>query len=223
MKKPRQVRSQQTLDRLLDAAEELIAQKGFENTSVADIAKKAKSSVGAFYSRFHDKDGLLTGLQERFIEEAVATAEAVLDPKRWEGASTPEIVREAMAFLVRTVRERQGLLVAFSLRAAHDATFARRNMFMGLHIAERLRDLLLSRREEIRHPNSDLAIRFGYGVILGSLQQQAIIFNAAAPLDPISDEQAAGEYARLYLSYLGIEEAAQEKVSEGAPQRVRPA
>ena len=89
---PRQARSQETLDRILDAAEALVAEKGFEDTPVSEIVQRAGSSVGAFYARFHDKDGLLHALYERYYEEAVATADAALAPARWEGAQVAELI-----------------------------------------------------------------------------------------------------------------------------------
>ena len=55
----RQARSQETLERLLDSAEALIENKGFDDVTVADIAARAGFSVGAVYSRFHDKIGVL--------------------------------------------------------------------------------------------------------------------------------------------------------------------
>ena len=51
---PQQARSQETLDRILDAAERLVSEKGFEDTTVADVVARAGSSVGAFYTRFRD-------------------------------------------------------------------------------------------------------------------------------------------------------------------------
>src|ERR1700752_3440853 len=110
---PRQAPSQDTLDRILDAAETLIAEKGFADATVADIARRAGSSVGSFYTRFHDQDRLLYALYERYFEQATATADAALDPKRWEGAGIAEILRAVTRFLVQVYRERAGLIRAF--------------------------------------------------------------------------------------------------------------
>ena len=52
---PQQARSQATLARLLDATEVLLDEAPFDDLSVQDICKAAKSSVGAFYARFADK------------------------------------------------------------------------------------------------------------------------------------------------------------------------
>ena len=56
---PRQQRSAATLDRIVRAAEELFAERGFEGATVDDIVARAGSSKGSFYSRFADKQALL--------------------------------------------------------------------------------------------------------------------------------------------------------------------
>ena len=48
---PKQARSEQTLYRLLDAAQELIAAKGLADVSIPEIVRRAGSSVGGFYGR----------------------------------------------------------------------------------------------------------------------------------------------------------------------------
>ena len=112
---PQQARTRQTLTRMLDAAEKMVASKGFADTAITEIAKAAGGSVGGFYRRFEDKQGLLQALHARFCEEARATADAALDPHRWRDASTAEVVREFVAFLVRIFREREGSFRAYQL------------------------------------------------------------------------------------------------------------
>ena len=75
VKPTHQAHSQETLERLLDAAEELVSERGFDNTTVSEIVHRANSSVGAMYARFNDKDSLLVCLHERFCEQALATAD----------------------------------------------------------------------------------------------------------------------------------------------------
>lgn len=55
----------QTRTRLLDAAEELFAQRGIAVTPIEDIAESAGFSRGAFYSNFEGKGDLVLALLER--------------------------------------------------------------------------------------------------------------------------------------------------------------
>jgi hypothetical protein len=46
--RPKQARSEQTLQRILDAAEGLIEEKGLADASIPEIVRRAGSSVGGF-------------------------------------------------------------------------------------------------------------------------------------------------------------------------------
>jgi len=68
MKRKRMTREdarEQTTQRLLDAAQKLIAKKGVNAASVEDIAEAAGYTRGAFYSNFSSKDDLFIELLRR--------------------------------------------------------------------------------------------------------------------------------------------------------------
>ena len=213
----RQARSQETLERLLDSAEALIADKGFDDITVAEIAARAGFSVGAVYSRFHDKQGLLHSLQDRFVDEANLTTDDAFDPERWLGASIEEIVSELTVFLVEIHRERRGVLRELLSRMKSEASMVERKERLVAHVGEHLESLLMARADRIGHPNPPAAIRFGLRLVLSALEQ-AILFDAAGAYGiPASDERLAGELTRAYLAYLDLDE--QPLAASGARQR----
>jgi AcrR family transcriptional regulator len=61
---------EQTTQRLLDAAQKLIARKGLDAASVENIAAAAGYSRGAFYSNFESKDDLFIELLRRDHQKA---------------------------------------------------------------------------------------------------------------------------------------------------------
>jgi AcrR family transcriptional regulator len=69
----------QTTQRLLDAAQKLIAKKGLAATSVEDIAAAAGYSRGAFYSNFNGKSDLFIELLRRDHDHASAEFFALVD------------------------------------------------------------------------------------------------------------------------------------------------
>ena len=89
---PKQHRSRRTLQRIVRAALELIAQNGVEGTPVGAIARRAGSSVGSFYARFNGKTDLLVYLDERIWE----TVE-----QQWSEAVAAGLVDRPIAQLVR--------------------------------------------------------------------------------------------------------------------------
>lgn len=66
---PQQARSAQTLSRVLDACDVLLAKRAFEQISMQDIAREAGVSVGNLYNRFSDRDALVDHIIERHQQE----------------------------------------------------------------------------------------------------------------------------------------------------------
>lgn len=201
-----QARSQQTLERLLDSAEALIADKGFDDVTVTDIAARAGFSVGAVYARFHDKKGVLHCLQDRFVKEAYLTTDVVFDPDRWEGASIREIVGELIVFLVEIHRERSGVLRELIVGTRSEPPMVQRKEGLVAHVSQRLCALLLPRAERITHADPVAAVGFGLRLVLGTLEQ-AILFGEGGLFGvPSSDDELAAELTRAFLGYLGVDE-----------------
>jgi AcrR family transcriptional regulator len=68
---------EQTTQRLLDAAQKLIARKGLDAASVENIAAAAGYSRGAFYSNFDSKDDLFIELLRRDHQKATGELNAL--------------------------------------------------------------------------------------------------------------------------------------------------
>jgi AcrR family transcriptional regulator len=200
-----QARSQETLERLLDAAEELLSESGFDSATVSEIVRRANSSVGAMYARFSDKDSLLVCLHERFCEQAIATAEMALEPQRWEGSSIADIITTTIPFLTHTYHHKRGLIRAFIAKCSTDDKFAERGSRVGREISGKLITLFLARRSEIRHPDPMLAIDFGLRLIFDSLDHETMYVDFPRSKIQLTREQLAEELSRAFLSYLGVE------------------
>ncbi len=202
---PQQTRSQETLDRILDAAESVLARKSFSEATLAEIMQEAGVTVGAFYRRFPDKDALLHLLDERFFEDLRQRAVEVLAPERWHGASIPEIVGEFSRAAVGLYRQRRGLLRSLFLRARVDPVLQKSARQVNGDYIGRLKHLFIARGAEITHPDPERAVELGYMVFVGALRE-TILFGEVWP-DPsrVVDGSLDRELARLYLSYLGCE------------------
>lgn len=216
VRQPRQARSQETLDRILDAAEALVAEKGFEDATVAEIARRAESSVGAFYARFRDKDGLLYALYERYFEQATATADAALDPARWAGVPIPGILRAVVRFLVEIYRQQRGLIRAFVVRNHTDAEFRARQERLSHYVNAKLSELLLARRAEIDHADPARAAAFGLTMTVSTIESAILFGEMRSSALALTDDELSSELTRAYLAYLGVPET---RAPSGDPDR----
>jgi AcrR family transcriptional regulator len=205
---PRQARSRATFDRLLSAAVALLAERRFEEASVAELVRRAGSSVGAFYARFGSKEALLHELDVRLFEVGRAHWKEFLAPARWKGASAADILDEIVAQIVDRRRERRGLQRALALyvRSRPGSDFARRGARLNRLLTERLTELMLERRSEIGHPRPGLAVAFALEII-DSVTRDAILF-ADAGLAParLSDAGLKAELSKTLRRYLQLGE-----------------
>ncbi|MFD2422635.1 TetR/AcrR family transcriptional regulator [Amycolatopsis pigmentata] len=93
--------------RILDAAEELFAERGFERTSFVDVAERSGISRGSIPWHFKNKDGLLIAVLDRAMDrfmdpeqyhQALPTLATLLeDYRRWVASGN-----SALMFMVLT-------------------------------------------------------------------------------------------------------------------------
>ncbi|RMF20961.1 MAG: TetR/AcrR family transcriptional regulator [Deltaproteobacteria bacterium] len=212
---PQQARTRESLTRLLDAAEDLVSERGFDEASVADITRRARSSVGGFYRRFRDKQGLLHALHERFCEEAQATADEAFDPERWRGADAGLIIDAFVSFLVEIYREKAGLLRAFLVQAALDTSVRERTEALFEYLVTGLSVLLEARREEIGHPDPAMASEFGMRVVLGTMNSTIQLQTRGVGID---DPRFEHELARVFKTYLCVATDPLQPVAGSSPK-----
>ncbi|AFZ57276.1 TetR family transcriptional regulator [Anabaena cylindrica FACHB-243] len=67
-RKPRQARSQERVNRILDVAEGLFASQGYAATTTNAIAAQAQVPIGSLYQFFPDKTAILQALSLRYAE-----------------------------------------------------------------------------------------------------------------------------------------------------------
>jgi AcrR family transcriptional regulator len=113
------VRREEVRRRLLEAAAEVFAEKGYATARLDEIAHRAGFTKGAVYSNFAGKHALLAEL----IEQHVTTQFAV-NSLEVRAQNRPERVLEDIAAVyARAISERDtwtGLLVEISQQAGHD-------------------------------------------------------------------------------------------------------
>lgn len=95
--------------RLLDAAEQLFADRGFESVSVRDVTQAAKANVAAVNYHFGSRDGMIALVVTRYItpvnEERLVRLDAL--QKKWSGKSVPieEVIDAYVRPLVSIVQK----------------------------------------------------------------------------------------------------------------------
>ena len=87
---------------MLDAAEAVFAEGGADALTVDAVVKRSEGSMGNFYGRFGDRDGLLKAMHERFLERLGGATQAAVAAAAGEKtlAGAMPLVREITRCLV---------------------------------------------------------------------------------------------------------------------------
>lgn len=199
----KQHRSLQTFERLLSAAEELLAERPFDDISVSDICVRAGHSVGAFYRRFESRDGLLQVLHERYTERAIHLQSTALSPARWEGVPLGEMLERVIAEIVQVTRQNTNFLLATAHLAISDQTVASREGRIHAEFQACMTRLILLRVDSIGHPRPRAAAAFC------ALQLRAVLFyrlelvqSMHLAADEMTDREFVAELAAASMAYL---------------------
>lgn len=209
---PQQGRSRDSLQRMLDATEKLLAMKTFDELTITDVVKKSKTSVGAFYGRFSNKDALLDALYDRYQRQMQNSLQSLTNPQHWKNNTTREMIEQIIHFTVNIHRQQRGLLRTLVLRGYLQPDWRyqvpqERNKLSLVKVGE----LLASRKSEIRHPNPKQAASLGFLTVLATLREKILFSDSTASAITLSDQELERELVKMFCAYLGVE---QSKVSK---------
>jgi AcrR family transcriptional regulator len=180
VKPPRQDRSRDTQHRYVEAALRLMAQgKSFAAISVAELAKEATSSIGAFYARFRDKDALLHVLQIELNREGTATATETFRIGREAKVPLEVLIKSFVTLAMTYYRQQAGLRRALLVEMCNNAELRARSTELSKETVTGLVALLGERfpHAHARLPGVvDVAHRMVYATL-----DQVLLFGDATP------------------------------------------
>jgi len=105
---------------VLDAAESLFAEKGFDGTTVADIAEHSELAKGSLYHLFQSKEEIIAGIIGRKLDNVIAHVDKLFS----RPASPLEKIKESMRAKLLGVWESRHFAQIFlhELRGFHWST-----------------------------------------------------------------------------------------------------
>jgi AcrR family transcriptional regulator len=191
---PKQTRSRQSFDRVIDAATHLLAKKGFTGLTLTQVSKLSRVSIGSIYCRVDSKEHLVRAVQARALKEMDHEFAMLVNRVRRKSlplrALVPTMIRELALYL----RRHAPLLRAFMQQATHDPVVEAVGKKSFQQNALDFKLILLERHVEFRHPDPEHAAAMCFTVVYGSL---ARYLGLGAP------EEDEGEWNRL-IEDLGL-------------------
>lgn len=175
MRKPKQKRSADTLERVIESAERLLCETEAQDLTIAQVVQDSGVSVGAIYARFSDKDGVFSELGARFMRSTL-TVFQTLDHARWQQLDLRDAVSEMVRINATIYREHRGILRAIMLRSriVQSANITAAFEQYNGQVRNDIHELMRLHAPSIKHPRPQQAIDTSIDA-MSSLLRDAIV------------------------------------------------
>ncbi|MEV4603427.1 TetR/AcrR family transcriptional regulator [Amycolatopsis sp. NPDC049253] len=192
---PQQARSRESLQKVLSAAEHVLADGGIEEFTVGAVADRAGLSVGAIYRRFSGKDQLLYAVKDELLGRLeTAVGDALRSPAPGLRATVTGFTEALAQTFTRHGRVFPELLDAQRTEGRD----------RGLQAMAAIQRTFVDAAEpclaEIRRPDRPLALRMAARTIIGSCVHRAA--SGRFWPDDLTWSEWATETAEMTLAYL---------------------
>jgi AcrR family transcriptional regulator len=172
----KQLRGRRSRDRLLNAGQRLVAARPFDALSVADIARAAGCSVGAFYLRFRDKDAFFGALVAQYVADGRAETLEL-----YATYADDRLIGALVTGTIGRFRRYAGLIRSAIRKRMEDASVWEPIRLSGHFNADCFVDWLAKRNGHTLTVAEDLSVRFAFQVLYGTLNNALV--NQPGPLD----------------------------------------
>ena len=187
--------------RMLDAADALFAEGGDEALTVEAVVERSSTSVGSFYARFGDRNGLLEAMHERFLERLATggqiAIQAAARQKKLVGA-----LEVLITHIFAIVREYRNSARFFVMHRSTDVKLRAQGIQANAFFAHMFTDLVLRYQNEIAHAKPANAADVAWRMTFAMFAQQVMFENQEVSGAAISDKALVRELARCLTAYL---------------------
>ncbi|MGB3055133.1 MAG: TetR/AcrR family transcriptional regulator [Acidimicrobiales bacterium] len=204
---PRQARSAARVEHLLDVAEEVFEEVGYDAATTNLVASRAGVPVGTLYRWFPDKAALAEALTDRYLDHLMGLYSGMLDqisPSDRIGDFVRRVLNR-LAEETRTQRAMPALLVSAMVPGGRSRAGARLRQGLEGHVRMLLELRAPGIPEDIRDRSSEVIVTLVY-LVLAAAADSATDADSDADVAVGTEmdfrSQITDEYIDVVLSYL---------------------
>lgn len=201
----KQERGKVTYDALIDTGFQMLEQRDLQDISIADLAKEAGYSVGAFYARFRSKDEFFEALLARHLHIRTGAQKQMF-------ATLPldSVVPDMVSNVVNYYWEHRKFWCAVLVRSHRDQEFWETICIHGHEFAGRFIDRMANETGRELTEREKTSITFAFQTLLCTIN--CTIINQPGPIC-IGQDDFIHELARAFSLIAGFEELRAEALS----------
>jgi AcrR family transcriptional regulator len=199
---PQQRRSQESLERVLQAGLDVLIDSGFEGFTLQEVSRRAGVSIGSIYARVASREALLLAIHERAMQ-SMAEQEAQFERDSVRDGLTPsELVQSLVRDLANVMLTNAPMLRVFMRQAAVNAVLWERGAESSHETARLFQAAFAQHRDVLGHPDPDLAVDIAYRMVYCTISRRITHGPRFESGREVSDAELVDELARAVSDYL---------------------
>ncbi|MFZ0091823.1 MAG: TetR/AcrR family transcriptional regulator [Solirubrobacteraceae bacterium] len=198
---PLQRRSQQSLERVLQAGLEVLQQEGFDGFTLQEVSRRAGVSIGSIYARVPSREALIMAIYERAMAWTEEQAPIVRAAVRAD--LTPrERIEAIVTEMASTMLDHGEILRVFMRVAPMNPDIWQRGAEKSQATAKTFERAILEHRGDLGHPDPDLAIDVVFRMVYNTIARRITHGPKFESTRPLGDKRLVRELARASADYL---------------------
>jgi AcrR family transcriptional regulator len=191
-RRPRQARSVERFERILDTAEQVFAEVGYDAATTNLIATQAGTSVGSLYEFFPNKGALAVALADRYTERIGSLYETlIVNEPHIPG---PELIARVVEALDKFYREHPGAVPLLNGRLTSEE-LAGAGAALQRAMVKRIEIVIRSRRSDLPAPRRQLVAQ-----VIAEMARSLLVLADEVPLH--QRQAVVREIERAIIGYL---------------------
>ena len=199
---PLQRRSQESLERVLQAGAELLLDVGYEGFTLQEVSRRSGVSIGSIYARAPNKEALMLAIYDREMAKVAEANERLRETAQLEDLRGRELIIALVELMARSTLEHADILRVFMYRALVDPEIWRRGSEGSSNLARAFEEALLEHKKELNHPDPELAIDVAFRFVYNTLVRRVSHGDKFESQRPLSEEDLIRELGEAAADYL---------------------
>lgn len=197
---PLQRRSQESLERVLQAGFELLKEEGFEGFTLQAVSKRAGVSIGSIYARVPSREALIMAIYERVM--AWTEEDQISASSARASLSARERIELLVSELAGQMLTHGSDLRVFMRQAAVNPDIWERGAEKSQATAEVFRCAVLEHPEDLSHPDPELAIDVAFRMMYCTIARRLTHGPRFESAREVSDDALVAELSHAIADYL---------------------
>ena len=177
---PKQRRSRESYDRMIEAATELLKEGGLAALTLSAVSRRSRVSIGSIYCRVDGKESLLREVQAIVLQQMEHEFALLVSRVRRRQLPLRELVPTLIWEFAHYLRRHAALLAAFMQQGDRDPVVEEIGRKSYLQTVIDFNLVLLERKSEFQHPDPEHAATTCFSVVYAALARY-LGLNSGAP------------------------------------------